>query len=310
MRENKKVAVTGAYGYTGKYIAKRLLNEGHDVITLTNSPDRANPFGNRIKAIPFNFDNPDKLRESLEGVSVLYNNYWVRFNHKAFTHNEAVANSFILFDAAKAAGVKRIVHISITNPDKNSDLEYFSGKGEMEEHLINSGVPYSILRPTVIFGDEDILVNNIAWALRHFPIFLLFGYGSYMLQPIFVDDLAKMAVECGQNDDNEIINAVGPETFSYKELVEVIGDAIGRTRPIIPTPISLAYFLGFMISKIKGDVFITRDEIKGLMSNLLHVDTPPTGETKLTDWLLQHADIVGKSYHNELTRRKNRVSAY
>ncbi len=197
--EQGRHAVTGAFGYSGKYIAKRLLDKGHEVITLTNSMARANPFGEKvIKAYPFNFDKPAELAASLRGVSVLYNTYWVRFNHKLFRHTDAVKNTLVLFDAAKAAGVERIVHISITNPSEDSPLEYFSGKAQLEKALIDSGISYAILRPTVLFGKEDILINNIAWSLRHLPVFGVFGDGQYRLQPIYVDDLAELAVRYGK----------------------------------------------------------------------------------------------------------------
>ena len=183
-------AVTGAYGYSGKYIAQRLLDAGHTVITLTNSPRRANPFGDRIRAIPLDFDRPDLLAKHLQGVSVLYNTYWVRFNHRLFRHADAVRNTLALFAAARQAGVRRIVHISITNPSEDSPLEYFRGKARLEKVLMDSGISYAILRPAILFGKEDILVNNIAWTLRRLPVFGVFGDGRYRLQPIHVDDLA------------------------------------------------------------------------------------------------------------------------
>ena len=164
-------AVTGAYGYSGKYIAKRLLDDGRTVIALTNSLSRPNPFGNRIKAFPFHFDQPELLSEHLQGVSVLYNTYWVRFNHRLFKHADAVQNTLLLFEAAKKAGVQRVVHVSITNPLEDSPLEYFRGKAVLEKTLIESRMSYAILRPAVLFGKEDILINNIAWVLRHFPVF-------------------------------------------------------------------------------------------------------------------------------------------
>ncbi|MDP3185816.1 MAG: NAD(P)H-binding protein, partial [Anaerolineales bacterium] len=175
--------VTGAFGYSGKYIAARLLAEGRRVCTLTNSVKRANPFGGKVEARPFNFDRPDELVESLRGAEVLYNTYWVRFNYSFFKHESAVQNTLALFDAAKKAGVKRVVHVSITNPSEDSPLEYFSGKARLEQALIESGLSYAILRPTVIFGQEGILINNIAWALRHLPVFGVFGDGKYRLQP-------------------------------------------------------------------------------------------------------------------------------
>ena len=295
--------VTGALGYSGKYIAKRLLDEGYQVRTLTNSPERSNPFGDKIEVYPFNFNNPDKLAESLKDASVLYNTYWVRFNYKDFKHLMAVDNTLKLFRAAKKAGIKRIVHVSITNPSENSDLEYFRGKAMLERALIESGISYTILRPAVLFGKEDILINNIAWVLRRFPVFCVFGDGNYRLQPIYVDDLAKLAVEQGKQTENKIINAIGPETFTYRSLVEKLGDIIGKRRPIISTPPSVCYMAGLIIGEIFGDIMITREEIKGLMADLLYADALPAGETKLTDWARKNSAIIGKRYTSELSRR-------
>jgi len=303
-------AVTGAFGYSGKYIAQRLLDKGQDVITLTNSSQRANPFGERIRAYPFNFDDPPRLAESLKGTSVLYNTYWVRFNHKLFTHADAVRNTITLFNAAKEAGVRRIVHVSITNPSLDSHLEYFRGKAELEKALKETGLSYAILRPTVLFGAEDILINNIAWALRHLPVFGVFGDGQYRLQPIYVDDLAELAVDQGEGGQNIVINAIGPETFASRNLVEQIGDAIGIRKPIISVPPSVGYTVSAIIGRLVDDVLITREEIAGLMAGLLYVDSPPAGKTKLTDWAREHANWLGRRYASELARRRDRRVQY
>jgi uncharacterized protein YbjT (DUF2867 family) len=297
-------AVTGAFGYSGKYIAQRLLKAGKPVITLTNSLHRENPFGDKIKAFPFHFEESEKLKHSLKGVKVLYNTYWIRFNYRNFGHSLAIKNTHKLIEAAKDVGVQRIVHISITNPSQDSPLEYFSGKAILEQAIIQSGLSYAILRPTVLFGKEDILINNIAWTLRRFPVFGLFRDGNYRLQPIYVDDLAKLAVEEGEKDLNVIINAIGPETFTYRELVQQIGMIVGKPRPLIPTPPRIAFFVGWIIGKLKRDVTITWPEVQGLMANLLYVDSPPAGETKLTSWAQEHANTLGRRYASELLRRK------
>jgi NADH dehydrogenase len=283
---------------------------GVEVDTITNSPNRANPFEGRVKAYPFNFEEPDKLVESLRGAAVLYNTYWVRFNHKDFKHADAVANTLVMFEAAKKAGVGRVVHASITNPSEDSELEYFSGKARLERGLIESGLSYAILRPTVLFGKEDILVNNIAWTLRKLPVFGVFGDGKYRLQPIYVDDLAKLAVEQGQSRHNVIIDAIGSETFTYRELVKQIGAIIGQKRPIIGVPPWLGYLVGAVFGRLVGDVLITQDEVDGLMEDLLYTDSPPAGETKLTDWAREHAAELGHKYASELARRRNRQEAY
>jgi nucleoside-diphosphate-sugar epimerase len=306
----KSHVVTGAFGYSGKYIARQLIERGHDVRTLTNSTSRNHDFGDGIKVFPFNFDDPEKLYESLRGVSVLYNNYWVRFNHKLFTHADAIKNTITLFNAAKKAGVERIVHVSITNPENDLQLEYFHGKAKLEEKLKNLGVSYAIIRPAVIFGKEDILINNIAWALRRFPAFGIFGKGEYGIQPIYVEDLAKLAVEQGQKRENCIINAIGPESFSYLELVKAIRSTIGVNTHLLHLSPWTCYMAARIISLIVGDTFLTKEEIKGLMGGTLAVNTPPVGTTKLTEWIEYHKHSLGNKYANEVARRKDRKRAY
>ncbi len=310
MSQGEIHAVTGAFGYSGKYIARRLLDKGCRVITLTNSLHRSNPFGERVQAHPFNFDKPSKLIESLKGVSVLINTYWVRFNHRKFSHADAVRNTIVLFNAAKEAGVERIVHISITNPSLDSPLEYFCGKAKLEKILEELGLSYSILRPAVLFGKEDILINNIAWFLRHFPLFGVFGDGQYRLQPIYVDDLAELAVEQGDKREDVTIDAIGPETFTFKDLVETTGKIIGRKRPVISVSPALGYLAGSVISKLVNDVLITSEEIEGLMTELLYVDATPVGRTRLTDWAKQHSSSLGRVYTSELARRRDREIEY
>jgi NADH dehydrogenase len=302
--------VTGAFGFSGKYITKRLLDAGYEVHTLTNSLQRENPFGTKVKAYPYNFDSPEKLAKSLEGAHVLYNTYWVRFNYKGFCYADSVENTLKLFDAAKKAGVKRFVHVSITNPCETSPYEYFRGKGKLERALIESGLCYAILRPAVLFGKEDILINNIAWLLRKFPVFGVFGRGNYRIQPIYVDDMAQLAVEQGQRKENCIINAIGPETFTYRQLVQTVGKIIGKERPIISIPPFLGYVMGTILGKLLNDVTITQEEIQGLMAGLLYTDSPPAGKTKLTDWVKENAATVGMRYNSELARRKNRLLSY
>jgi NADH dehydrogenase len=310
MSKNEIHAVTGAFGYSGRYIATRLLERGRTVVTLTNSAGRANPFGGRVRAAPLSFGEPDKLAAALAGVDVLYNTYWVRFNHRTFTHARAEENTRALFAAARRAGVRRVVHVSITNPAEDSPLEYFAGKARLERALRESGLSHAILRPTVLFGREDILINNIAWALRRFPFFAVFGDGSYRLQPVYVDDLADLAVAEGMRSENVVVNAIGPETFTYRGLAGAVGDAIGRPRPMLRVPPGMGCLLGRVLGWFMRDTFITRDEIRGLMSELLYVNTPPTGKTPLTAWMRNNAATLGLRYASELDRRRDRRTPY
>jgi NADH dehydrogenase len=296
-----KIAVTGAFSYSGKYITKRLLERGEEVITLTGHPDRPDPFGGKVKAYPLDFDEAGMAR-SLQGVDVLVNTYWVRFDKGENTQPRAVENTRKLVNAAKAAGVRRIVHISITNPSAASHLPYFWGKAANEKAVIESGMSYAILRPTVLVGDEDILINNIAYLLRRFPFFFVPGDGSYRLQPVHVDDVAELAVEGVYRSDSYIIDAVGPDIFTFKEMVQLIGEKIGAKRPLIPVPPRLALLVAQFISLFVRDVVLTPEEVDGLMAGLLVSKEPPRGKTRLADWLEKNKDRVGARYASEIKK--------
>ncbi len=296
----KKYAVTGAFGFSGKHITQNLLDQGHEVITITGRPNRPNPFGDKVKAYPFDFDQPDQLVETLKGIDTLFNTFWVRFDHKEATFHWAITSSRILFQAAKQAGVRRIVHVSITNPDRHSKLPYFWGKALLEEDLINLGLSYAILRPAVIFGDKGILINNMAWFLRYTPVFGLPGDGKYQMQPIHVSDLAQLAVEAANSNENQIINAIGPETYTFKEMMQMLRRTVKSKALLIPVPPMLAYYATQAIGFIMRDVILTKDEVAGLMQNNLYVDAPPVGKIKLSEWVQENAGTLGKRYFNEL----------
>jgi uncharacterized protein YbjT (DUF2867 family) len=297
-----KIAVTGAFSYSGKYITSRLLARGEEVITLTNHPNRSNPFAGMVKAFPLNFKNEQKLISTLHGVDVLVNTYWIRFDKENNTQPKAVENTKILVNAAAKAGVKRIVHISITNPSADSHLPYFWGKAANEKAVVDSGMSYAILRPTVLFGKEDILINNIAWLLRRLPFFGLPGDGSYKLSPVYVDDLAKLAVDSVYKKENYIWDAVGPDEFTFKEMVQLIGKTTAANKLLIPLPPRLALWAAQFMSIFVKDVMLTPEEVDGLMANLLISKEPPRCKTSLRNWLEENKATVGKQYASELAR--------
>ncbi len=302
--------VTGALGYTGKSVAQQLIAQSIPVRTLTNSQNRHNPFADKLDIHPLAFDNHAQLVESLQGISVLYNTYWVRFNHKLFTFDQAVKNTKALFAAAKEAGVKKIVHVSILHADQADDLGYYKGKHELEDELKALDLPYTIVRPGVLFGKGDILVNNIAWTLRRLPFFGTFGDGSYKLRPLHVDDMAALMINAANESESKTIDAVGPESFTYKELVQLIGETVGVSKPIIPVPPTFAYLVSKIVNRAVDDIVITRQEIKGLMRGLLDSTAPNAGETKLSSYIHQNKQSLGNRYANEIKRRTNRLSPY
>lgn len=302
--------VTGALGYTGRAVAERLIAQGLRVRTLTNSTDRPNPFGDTLDIKPLAFNDPDALARSLEGCEVLYNTYWVRFYHRLFNFERAVANTKALFAAAKRAGVQRIVHVSILHAREADDLGYYKGKHELELALESLGVSHAMIRPGVLFGRFDVLVNNIAWVLRHLPIFGVFGDGSYALRPMHVDDMANLMIRAAGARDNQIIDAIGVERFSYRDLVRTISQIIGVRKPIVSVPPIAGYAVSKLVNPFVNDVIITREEISGLMRGLLDSDQPATGPTRLSEWAEAHKAELGMRYANEIGRRIERSKAY
>jgi uncharacterized protein YbjT (DUF2867 family) len=299
---NETVVITGAFSYTGKYATKLLLGRGYKVRTLTNHPGRANPFGNRVEVFPYSFDRPEYLRKSLCGATTLINTYWARFPHGTTTFETAVHNTRTLIAAAKDAGIKRLVHVSIANPSLESPLGYYRGKAELEQAVNASDLSYAILRPTVIYGLEDILINNIAWFIRHFPVFGIPGDGRYGVRPIYVEDMARLMVDVVEQEQNTVFNAVGPETFSFEELVRLIASRIGRSIRMVRVPLSLAYLCTSLTGRMMRDVVLTWEEYQGLVSNLLTPEGRSTGETPLSQWLAENRKQVGRRYTSEVAR--------
>jgi NADH dehydrogenase len=294
-------AVTGAFGYSGRHLAARLLSAGLPVRSLTGHPDRPDPFGGRVEVRRLAFDDPAQLRAALEGVEVLYNTYWVRFDHGASTFARAVENSRRLFRAAAEAGVARVVHVSITNPSPDSPLPYFRGKAEVERALAETGLSHAILRPAVFFGGRDVLLNNIAWLLRRLPLFGV-APGDYGLQAIHVEDFARLAVAQGASRETITLDAVGPEALSFRELVLAVRRAVRSRAAVVNVPPRLLLLASRLLGPLLGDVVLTPDEVAGLRANLLVSSDPPTGTTRLTEWVAAHAEELGREWASELGR--------
>ncbi len=305
--------VTGAFSYSGSRIADLLLESGRSVRTLTHHPDREHRLQGRVQASRYRFDDPLALARGLEGVTTLYNTYWVRFERGRTTFANAVVNSRVLFEAARRAGVARIVHVSIANPSIDSPLSYYRGKALVEQALATVGVPYAIVRPTFLFGGgRDILANNIAWILRRMPLFVVPGDGRYLVQPIHVDDLARICLQAAHGRSDVIMDAAGPDTMSFEQLVRAIRHAVGRRTPILHAPpaamAALAHALGFVVR----DVVLTADEIRGLTSGLLASHQPALGHISFIEWLNENGPTLGAAYANELDRhfRMRKASAH
>ena len=295
--------VTGAFGYSGSRIAELLIDSGREVRTLTHHPDPEHPLRASVHASPYRFDDATALARSLEGVTTLYNTYWVRFERGRTTFDDAVANSRALFRAARRARVARIVHVSIANPSIDSPLPYYRGKALVEQTLADAGLPYTIVRPTFFFGGgRDILANNIAWILRRMPIFVVPGDGRYLVQPIHIDDFARLCVRAAHGLTDVIVDAAGPDKMSFEQLVRAVRTAVGSHSPILHAPPAAMAALARALGLLVRDVVLTPAEIRGLTSGLLVSHQPALGQISFLEWLEENGATLGSAYANELDR--------
>jgi uncharacterized protein YbjT (DUF2867 family) len=289
-------AVTGALSYTGRGIAQELLARGQVVRSLSRRDDAEDPLRERIDLRPLRFD--DSLVDSLEGVDTLFNTYWIRFEHGGQTFDGAVANTILLFEAARRAGVRRVVHVSVSHADRAGDLPYFRGKHRIEEWLAAGELDWAIVRPTLVFGAHDILINNIAWALRRLPVFLVPESGA-LVQPVSLSDVARICVDA---PSGQITDAAGPETIAFGGLVRLIADAVGSQARIVRAPLDASLAAVAIANRVLRDVVVTRDELAGLGRSLLATDTTPLGTDRISDWVAEHRGSLGRQYASELER--------
>ena len=294
-------AVTGAFSYSGAAIAGQLREAGHRLRTLTGHPERA-PAGTDIDVRPLDFSDRARLTESLRGVHTLYNTYWVRFAHGSVDHAVGVANNRALFAAAADAGVRRVVHVSITNPSLNSPYPYFRGKAEVEQSLAASGLSHAIVRPAILFGGNGVLVNNIAWLLRRVPVFAIGGRGDYRVRGIHVDDLAALCLELGHGSAPVIVDAVGPQRLTFREMVDAVRTAVGSHALVIDVPGPALLAMSRLLGVVLRDRLLTDDEYHAMAAGLADSSAPATGRIAFTDWVARRGGDLGRRYANELSR--------
>lgn len=297
-----RVAVTGAFGFTGRALATRLLDAGHQVVTLTRRSGAGHPLAARIEIHPIEHDRPAELASALAGVDTLYNTYWLRFPRNGATFEGAATRSAVLLAAARQAGVRRVVHISVVNAAVDADTPYVRAKAALESVVRSSGLEWVIVRPTLTYGRGDILINNLAWALRRFPIYGLPGFGRYTVQPVHVEDVARICIEASSGEAGRVIDAAGPETLTYRDLVDLVRSAIGSRSIVLPMPGVVVLATARLLGLVVRDVVLTRDEIRELTSSLLTSHQPPLGTIHVTDWVRANADTLGRRWASELAR--------
>lgn len=303
----QRVAVTGSFGFTGRPLTERLLAAGHEVVTLSRRSGADDPLGARVTVRPFDPARPDDLAASLAGIETLFNTFWLRFPRGRQTFEGAVAQSAVLLAAARQAGIRRVVHVSVVNAAPDGETPYVRAKAALESVVRSSGMEWVIVRPTLTYGPGDILINNLAWALRRLPIYGMPGLGRYTVQPVHVDDVARICVEAAGGDPGLVIDAAGPEVLRYRELVELVGAAVHSRSIVLPLPHMVVLAAARVLGLLVRDVVLTRDEIRELTSSLLTSKESGRGEIRISEWVPANADTLGRRWSSELARNYRNV---
>jgi len=293
--------VTGAFGFTGSRIAGRLLDAGRTVRNLSRRNSPEHPLAKRVEALPYDFSE-ESLRDGMRGVDSVYITYWMRFPRNRVTWSQVVANVGALARAAASAGVRRLVYVSVANAATDASTAYFRAKASAEAAVSAAGVGCAIVRPTLLYGEGDILINNMAWTLRRLPLFGVPGDGRYRLNPVYGEDVANMCVELASDDASIVVDAAGPDTFTFDELVGLVGEAVGHRRRLLHLPPPMVLATTAAIGLPLRDVVLTRDEVRELMEGQLTSRTESTCPTRFSDWLATHASQIGRRYASELER--------
>lgn len=301
-RVARRFAVTGAFGFTGRVIAERLLDAGHEVVTLTRRSGAGDPLAPRIAVHRLDPARPADLAAALTGVDTLFNTYWLRFPRLGSTFEGAVATSAGLLSAARRAGVRRVVHVSVVNASPDAGTPYVRAKAALEAVVRASGLDWAIVRPTLTYGPGDILINNLAWALRRLPVYGLPGLGRYTVQPVHVDDVARICMDAAASEPGLVVDAAGPETLAYRDLVGLVREAIGSRAIVLPMPAPVVLLAAKVLGLVVRDVVLTADEIRELTSSLLTSAQPPLGTIHIADWVRANADGLGRRWSSELAR--------
>ena len=297
--------VTGAFGYSGSRIAERLLADGRRVLTLSRRDGGNHALAKKVEQLPYDFSER-ALTSALAGVETVYVTYWMRFPRGTTTWYELVANVGRLARASAAAGVRRLVYVSVTNARHDSSTAYFRAKAQAEDAVraaAMGAMSAAIVRPTLLYGPTDILITNMAWTLRRLPVFGIPGDGEYRVQPVHVDDVADLCVALAATDDDVDVDAAGPETFTFNELVATVRAAIGSRALVVHLPAWMVLATTRVVGLAVRDVVLTRDEIRELTESLL-VARPGTRPcpTRFSDWIAANRDSVGRRWSSELAR--------
>ena len=241
------VLVTGPTGFLGRRVVQKLLDHNYQVRCLVRSPGRERilPQGS-VDVYYGDIDNPEALISACRGVEQVIHLVAVIRQGKEATFDSVnrVGVQNVVAAAKEAGSVGQFIHVSAVGAVNNPEFPYLQSKWEGEQTVIDSGLPYTIIRPSIIFGRGDEFLNSLAALVRVFPMVPIISSGRNRLQPIWVDDVAQcIALSLSRHDlQGHILELGGPEQLSYNEIVRIVSRTMGRRRVHLHVPMWIMRF--------------------------------------------------------------------
>ena len=266
----KTVAIAGGSGFIGRAIARRLASTGEiKVRVLTRNPDtaRARLELPGVEFVRGDVGNPATLKDALAGASAIvdavqFDGYPIENPRRGFTFERIdYGGAAALIAAARQAGVAQFIYVSGAAADENSTHPGFRAKGRAERAIRESGLSYTIFRPSLVYGREDKVVNGLARAIRFAPVMGVPGTGRQNVQPVLVDDLAAcVALAVSGRGRNQTYDIGGPDLMTFDEMMKVIMDASGHRRLLFHIPEAVMRAVGGVLEKLPKPL-LSRDAV-------------------------------------------------
>ncbi len=251
------ILVSGGTGFVGSAIVDELVRRGEKVAVLGRSASKiTEQFGSGVAAREGDVRQPSTLAAAMDGIGIVINAVQfpgspIEKRSKGYTFEEIdLKGTRHQVDAAKAAGVTRFVYVSGVGAAKDAEKHWFRYKWEAEDYLRNSGLEWSIVRPTWVFGPRDVSLNRFLGFGKMLPFIPMFGDGKQDMQPVFIDDVGRVVADAALRPEaaNELFELGGPDVMSMNDVVKTALEVQGKKRPLLHQPAFVGKAIGTLTS--------------------------------------------------------------
>jgi NADH dehydrogenase len=263
-----KIAVTGASGFVGSHLIDRLLRDGHEITVLSHSQRGRVHLDERIRVVSGSVEDPEALTALCAGNQVVFHLVGIIAETRTKTFQKTVVEATrLLVGASLREKVMKLVYLSAIGASADSATKYYRSKFEAEQSVKLSGLNYTILRPSIIFGAGDGFVSMLSRMIRLSPFTPVIGSGRYRLQPVYIDDVTSAMSQCVTKEETsaEIIDLAGPERLEYLEILHIIKRVLNKRRVNIHLPLMLMKMAAAVMEKILKPAPLTTDQLTMLV---------------------------------------------